>query len=62
MIVRFLRRHVHLLFHALLPRPSLRTRQSLGCASLHALRSVLRFHGWQGREVEEEEQFDGTRA
>jgi hypothetical protein len=62
MTARFLRRHVRLLFHALLSRSPLRTRQSLGRACFHALRSFLRFHGWEGCEVEEEEQFDGTGA
>jgi hypothetical protein len=60
--IRILRSHVYLLFDALLPRPTLCTRKLVGCLSIHALRSVLRFHGREGCEMEEEEQSHGPGA
>lgn len=60
--IRILRRHVCFLLHALLPRPDLCTCKPMGSLSIHALRSVLRLHGREGREMEEEEQSHGPGA
>jgi hypothetical protein len=52
---RLLRSHVYLLLDAILPWASLCTCKSLGRVGFHALWVILRFHGWQGSKVEEEE-------
>lgn len=59
---RLLRSYVYLLFYAILPWASLCTCKSLGGIGIHALWVILRFHGWQGCTMEEEEQFDGAGA
>jgi hypothetical protein len=59
---RLLRNYVYLLFYAILPWASLCTCKSLGSIGIHALWVILRFYGWQGCTMEEEEQFDGAGA
>jgi hypothetical protein len=62
MLLRLLRCHVRVFLAPLLhPRQPAQLHQPLLGARLCAARSVLRFHGWQGRKVEEEGQSYGTR-
>lgn len=57
---RLLWHHVYLLVHAVLSWRARCLWKSLGRAGVHALRLVLRLYGWEGCEMEEEEQSDGT--
>jgi hypothetical protein len=52
--------NVYLLLHALLSRSSFGTSKPMGGFSVYALRTILRFHGWESRKMAKEEQPDGA--